>query len=69
MKKNYETFFDSDVVDYAIENEKTLIESMCALIEKRIETVEHELVCLKSQIKGTIDDVTFSGEEAAYKEL
>tara|TARA_R100000005_G_C4794146_1_gene89354 strand:- start:212 stop:385 length:174 start_codon:yes stop_codon:yes gene_type:complete len=57
MKKNYETFFDSDVVDYAIDNEKTLIESMCELIEKRIETVEKELKRLKGKIKTSIKEL------------
>tara|TARA_A100001201_G_scaffold127536_1_gene112316 strand:+ start:65 stop:238 length:174 start_codon:yes stop_codon:yes gene_type:complete len=57
MKKKYETFFDSDVVDYAIDNEKTLIESMCELIEKRIETVEKELKRLKGKIKTSIKEL------------
>tara|TARA_R100000664_G_C2753232_1_gene140627 strand:+ start:2003 stop:2203 length:201 start_codon:yes stop_codon:yes gene_type:complete len=56
-----------NLVNYAIDNEKSMIESMCDLIDKRIETLEEEIAELKKNINNDIDDICFSGEEASYK--
>ena len=56
-----------NLVNYAIDNEKSMIESMCDLIDKRIETLEEEITELKKNINNDIDGICFSGEEASYK--
>ncbi len=64
MYKEYE-----EIINYSIDNKKSIAQSMCDLIDKRIETLESEIAVLKDQINNTMDDVVFSGDDAAFKEL
>jgi hypothetical protein len=58
-----------EIINYSIDNKKSITQSICDLLDRRIETLEKEIVDLKRDMNNSIDDLVFSGDEAKYKEL
>ncbi len=46
-----------EVIDYCIDNRVSVEEGMTAVIDMRLEAVEKSFASLKSEVKGTINEI------------